>query len=102
MPAMTFDGIDCDLVVVLHHAVVVELPRVRDAVLGGGELLLQRQEVLVRLQVGVRLGEREQRLQRAGEHVLGLRLLLGPALLRLDRGVARRDDTFEGRFSWAA
>ena len=48
----------------------------------------KRQEVLVRLQVGVRLGEREQLPQRAGQHVLGLRLLLGPGSLACDRRVA--------------
>ena len=49
-----------DLRVVAQHAVVVELPRVGDAVLGRGELLLQVQEVLVGLEVGVGLGHREQ------------------------------------------
>ena len=44
---------------------------------------MQAQEVLVRLQVGVGLGQREQLAQRAGQHVLGLRLLLGTGLLRL-------------------
>ena len=51
-----------DLGVVVEHAVVVELPRVGDPVLGGGQLLLQLQEVLVGLEVGVGLAEGEQRL----------------------------------------
>ncbi len=61
-----------------------------------GELLLQGEEVLVRLQVGVGLRQREQLPQRAGEDVLGLGLLLGPGALGLDRGVARLHDAFEG------
>ena len=54
--------------------VVVELPGVGDAALGGGQLLLQGQEVLVGLQVGVRLAQREQLAQGAGELALGSRL----------------------------
>src|SRR5919106_286878 len=46
--------------VVLHDLVVVELPRERDLALGRGQLFLESQEVLVRLQVGVVLGHREQ------------------------------------------
>src|SRR5437867_11320960 len=49
-----------DLRVVLLDAVVVELARVRDPVLGRRQFLLQAQEVLIRLEVGVALGEREQ------------------------------------------
>ena len=56
IPAIDVRRERLDLGVVLQDAVVVELPRVGDAVLGRGQLLLQRQEVLVRLQVGVRLG----------------------------------------------
>src|SRR5262245_31926763 len=41
-----------DGLVVPQHGVVVELPRVGDTVLGGRQLLLQGQEVLVGLQVG--------------------------------------------------
>src|SRR5690606_4458965 len=50
--------------VVRLHRAVVELPRVRDLVLGAGQLGLQRHEVLVRLQVRVRLGEGEQPAER--------------------------------------
>src|SRR4051812_7399805 len=65
-----------DLGVVAVHGVVVELPRVGDPVLAGGQLLLQVQKVLVRLQVRIGLGQGEDRLQRAAQHVLGLGLLL--------------------------
>ena len=44
-----------DLGVIAVDGVVVELPRVGDAALGAGELLLQVEEVLVRLEVGVGL-----------------------------------------------
>src|SRR5262249_7229773 len=43
---------------------VVELPRVGDLVLGVGQFALQPEEVLVGLEVGVRLGEREQPAER--------------------------------------
>src|SRR5688572_14627433 len=46
--------------VVLHHRVVERLARERHLVLGAGELLLQREHVLVRLQVGILLEHREQ------------------------------------------
>ena len=77
MPARRFAGNVWMLVVVAQHAVVVELPRVGDPVLGRGELLLQVQEVLVRLEVRVRLGHREQALQRTAQDVLGLGLRAG-------------------------
>src|SRR5262249_57105470 len=54
-PGQEIGGELLDLRVVAEHAVVVELPRVRDAVLGAGQLLLQVQEVLVRLEVRVGL-----------------------------------------------
>src|SRR5439155_5096455 len=57
------------------NGLVVELPRVRDAPLRRGQLLLEREEVLVGLQVGILLRHREQRLQRRGDLVLGLGLL---------------------------
>src|SRR4051812_487145 len=63
-----------DPVVVAQHGVVVELPRVGDLVLGRGQLLLQVQEVLVGLEVRIRLGHREQALQRPAQLVLGLGL----------------------------
>ena len=57
------------------HGVVVELPRVGDATFGRGELLLQSEEVLVRLEVGIRLLQRKQLVQRAGDHVVGCGLV---------------------------
>ena len=59
-PAMTMVGKRLDLVVVLQHAVVVELPRIGDPAFGGGQFFLQRQEVLVGLEVRVGLAEGEQ------------------------------------------
>ena len=56
-----------ELVVVVEHAVVVELPGVGDPALGGGQLLLQGEEVLVGLEVGVGLAEGEDLAQRAGQ-----------------------------------
>src|SRR5690606_13643283 len=58
------------LVVVVHDRVVVVLAGERDAVLGGGQLLRQLHHVLVGLQVGVGLGQREQPPQGLGQHVL--------------------------------
>ena len=46
--------------VVLHDLVVVELAREADLVLGRGEFLLERQEVLVRLEVGILLDDNEE------------------------------------------
>src|SRR5262245_64714259 len=74
-----------DLRVIAVHRVVVELAGVRDAALGAGQLLLELREVLVRLEVGVGLGQREQRLEGPGDHVLGL------GLLRRALGVHARD-----------
>ena len=70
-PGVEHRGELLELVVVLQHGVVVELPGVGDPALGGRQLLLQCQEVLVGLQVGVRLAECEQLPQRAGELALG-------------------------------
>jgi hypothetical protein len=64
-----------DGVVVGQHRVVVVLARVADAGLGVGQLLLQRQEILVGLQVGIVLRHGEQALQRTAEGVLGDGLL---------------------------
>src|SRR5512145_357170 len=47
---------------VAHDRVVVAA-RVLDRVLDAGQLALEPEEVLVRAQLGVRLGDREQRLQ---------------------------------------
>src|SRR5438552_4663237 len=52
-----------DLRVQRGHLVVVELTGVGDLRLGAGELLLQREEVLVRLQVWVVLGHGQQLAQ---------------------------------------
>ena len=93
--AMNTVGHLLDLVVVVEHAVVVELAGVGDATFGGGQFLLQRQEVLVGLEVGVRLAEREHLAERAGEHVVGLGLCLG-GVGRGDRRVAGLDHGFEG------
>ncbi len=60
----------------LHDVVVVELPGVGDLALGPGQLLLEHEEVLVGLELGVALGHGEQGLQGAGQHVVGLALVL--------------------------
>src|SRR5690606_31932754 len=82
-----------DLRVVAVDGVVVELPRVGDPPLGAGQLLRQLGEVLVRLQVRVRLRQREQRLERPGDLVLGLGLVVGR--LRRHAGVAGLDHRVE-------
>ena len=69
------------------------LAREADAVLGRGQLFLQGQEVLVRLQVGIGFGDGEQRLARAGELVLGRGVLADG--LGAHRLVAGLDDAFE-------
>src|SRR5262245_40887342 len=56
----------------LHHRVVERLAGERDLVLGAGELLLQREHVLVGFQVGIRLGEREHAAEHAGERAFRL------------------------------
>src|SRR5690606_10201765 len=84
-----------ELVVAGEHGVVVELPRVRHPTLGGRELLLQREEVLVRLEVRVGLTEGEQLPERPGQLVLDLRLRLG-RVRSLDGGVAGPDHGVEG------
>ena len=62
-----------DRVVVGQHGVVVDLPGDRDPVLRLGELALQLPEVLVRLQLRIRLGDREQPAERLAQDPLGLR-----------------------------
>src|SRR5690606_37080937 len=64
---------DLDLGVELAYAAVVEATRRLDLVFGVDELALQLQEVLVRLQLRVGLGHREDRLHRRLELVLGHR-----------------------------
>ena len=71
--------------VVGAHRLDVVAPRDGDAVLGALELRLQRQEVLVRFQVGIVLAHREQPPERARElvlRVLELLQLLGIGELR--------------------
>ena len=51
------------------------------------------EEILVGLQVGIGLGEGEELAERAGQHVLRLRLRRGAA--GGDRGVPRLDDRLE-------
>ena len=64
-----------------------------DLVLRAGELFLKLHEVLVRLQVRVALREREQLAQRAGEHVLGLGLIVYAR--GVDRLLTGLDDRLE-------
>src|SRR4030067_3214394 len=56
----------------LHDGIVVELPGVGDLALGPGQLLLEHEEVLVGLELGVVLGHGKEGLQGAGQHVVGL------------------------------
>jgi hypothetical protein len=53
--------------VVAGRHIVIELPRKRDLVFGGGELLLQVAHVLRRLEVGIPLHHDEQLAQRSGQ-----------------------------------
>src|SRR5882724_1571409 len=73
--------------VVVHHRVVVALARERDPVLGARQLFLQREHVLVGLQLRVRLDDGEQPPERARQP----RLRLGQPAHRLRAaGCARR------------
>ena len=85
-------GEGLDRGVVVEHAGVVVLAREADLVLGRRQLLLQLEHVLVRLQLGVVLDDREERAQRAGQRVLGLRLLGGALGAGGDRVGARLGD----------
>src|SRR6201988_3537203 len=80
-------GEGLELGVVDPHRLDVVAPGDGDAVLGALELRLQRQEVLVRLEVGIVLARRDQPAERAGELVLRVLELL--ELLRIGqlRGV---------------
>jgi len=82
-----------DAGIVFLHRVVEEASRRRDLVLEIGELHLQLLEILVGLQVGIGLGQREDLTQRAGQCILG-RALLRRALCR-HRGVAGLDHRLE-------
>ena len=65
-------GEGLDRVVERQHDVVVDLARDRDAVLGLGELGLELPEVLVRLELGIGLGDGEEPAERGAEDALGL------------------------------
>ena len=67
-----------DRVVEGEHRVVVDLARDGDLVLGVAELVLQVEEVLVRLQLRVGLGDGEQPAERLAEDALRLRGRGGP------------------------
>src|SRR5262245_65615063 len=56
-----------ELRVVLHGGVVVELPREADLVFRRGELLLEREEVRVRLELGVLLDDDHEPAERAAK-----------------------------------
>src|SRR6266542_2836376 len=58
----------------LRHLVVVELTGEGDLRFGPGQLLLERQEVLAGLELGVVLRHRDQAADPAGQLVLGLGL----------------------------
>jgi hypothetical protein len=77
--------------VVVEHGGVVVLARERDLVLGRGQLLLELEDVLVGLELGIVLDDGEQRAQRAGQRVLGGGLLAGPWRRRRRRGAGVGD-----------
>src|SRR5262249_36059100 len=81
--------------VVLPHRVDVVAPGDGDAVLGALELRLQREEVLVRFQIGIALRHREQPPERAGE--LRLRLLEALERFRIVDDVRRNLQLHLGR-----
>ena len=58
-------------VVVVEHRVVVRLPGKADAVLGAGQLLGQRADRFVGLQLGIGLGQHHQPAQAARQRLLG-------------------------------
>ena len=60
-------GEGLDRVVVRQHRVVVDLPRDGDLVLRVLQLVLEVQEVLVRLQLRIRLGNREEPAERLAQ-----------------------------------
>src|SRR5262245_48065623 len=77
---------------IADHRVVVA-PRALDGLLDRGQRGLQISEALVRLEVGIGLGERKELPERAGQLVLGLRAGFGR--LRRHRRTARADDLIE-------
>src|SRR6478672_7284441 len=82
-----------DRVVIREHGVVVDLPRDRDPILCLGELALQLAKVLVRLELGVGLGDGEQTAERLAQDPLGLTGFGGRS--RALRGCARLGDRLE-------
>ena len=76
-----------------HHLVVVELTGVRDLRLGADELLLQREEVLVRLEVRIVLHDGQQLAEPGGDLVLGVGLVRDA--LGSDRSRPGLGDAFE-------
>ena len=78
-----------DRVVVGQHRVVVDLPGDRDLVLGVSAARLELRNS-VRLQLRVRLGDREQPAERLAQEAFGLRRL-GGVLRALRRGARLRD-----------
>src|SRR5690348_11016768 len=64
-------GEDLHLDVQVAGVGVVEAAGGLDLILGVAQLVLEVQEVLVGLQVRIRFGNREERLQRARKHVFG-------------------------------
>src|SRR5664279_699560 len=83
---------DLQRVVVVEDAGVVMLPRERNLVLGRGQLLLEREDVLVGLQLRVVLDYREERAEGTGQHILGPGLGGRPLSTGGDRACARLGD----------
>src|SRR6266536_333143 len=81
--------------VVVAHVGVVEPAAGRDPVLGVGQLALQVEEVLVRLQLRVRLDRDHHLTQRAGQLTLRGRPLLGVGALHVHRLGAEPGDLLE-------
>ena len=97
-------GENLPLRVVGHHRVVIRLPGEGDFVFRRGQFLHQAQHGRVRFEVGIRLGEREQAAERAGERAFGAGEFLhrggiagigGGACVGGRCGIARGDDGFE-------
>src|SRR2546428_4478592 len=76
--------------VVAVHRVVVVLARDRDAVLRALELVLERAEILVRFELRIILGDREQPAERRRERGVCLRHLLQVAALDRPRDLGAR------------
>src|SRR6516165_4152 len=69
-------GIRLELGVVGTHPLDVVAPRDRDAVLGAFQLRLQREEILVRLEVGIAFDRDQEPPERAGKRALRILELL--------------------------